>query len=223
MLRRPAPLLLLCLLALATASTSTCAREAAGSGDAAESAKTGDPGRTGDAGRAGEAREAAGPAASLHGAASGAVEAKALVPASLSALAEATTADGAVLIQVLEVKHATADTVRVTLAFTSKAAPVAAAADAAADTGTRPLLPADANLGDFCLVTGDGARRLFLLRDAQNQPVIDGSLQPLKPGERRVLQAMFPAPPGPAGAAGQAGRVTLWLGKLPLRNLPVSP
>jgi hypothetical protein len=124
-----------------------------------------------------------------------------------------------VLIQVLDVKHATADTLRVTLAFTSKVA--APEPSQHPEPGTRPLFPADADPGDFCLVTADGARRVFLLRDAQNQPVIDGSLQPLRPGERRVLQAMFPAPPGPPAQTGPA-TVTLRLGKLVLRNLPIS-
>jgi hypothetical protein len=148
-------------------------------------------------------------AAASQGAASSAVEANAPSPAPVPVLAEASNPDGSVVVQVLEVKRATADTLRVTLAFTSKAA------ETASDKRS-PLFPADADPGDFCLVTADGARRLFLLRDAQNQPVIDGSLQPLRPGERRVLLAMFPAPPA------QSGPVTLRLGKLALRSLPIS-
>jgi hypothetical protein len=107
---------------------------------------------------------------------------------------------------VLDARHATADTVRVRLAFISNAP----------EPQTVPLFAEGTNPADFCLLTADGARRLFLLRDAQNQPVLDGSLQPLRPGERRVLDLMFPAPPA------RSGSVTLRLGKLTLRNIPIT-
>jgi hypothetical protein len=112
------------------------------------------------------------------------------------------------LVQVLEAKHATPDTVRIAVAFTNKSTSPA-----------ESLRAADPR--DLYLVTADGTRRVFLLRDAQNQPVIDGSLKPLQPGERRVLQLMFPAPPAPA--AQQTVRVSLHLGPLALRDLRVSP
>jgi hypothetical protein len=137
-----------------------------------------------------------------------AVEAKASIPAPLSVLAEAADRDGVVVVQVLDARHATADTVRIRLAFISKAT----------DPQQQvPLFAADTNPADFCLLTTDGTRRLFLLRDAQNQPVLDGNLHPLRPGERRVLDLMFPAPP-----SAQSTRVTLRLGKLTFRNLPIS-
>jgi hypothetical protein len=172
---------------------------------------------TGCAGEAG-----AGGAAPPNGAADGVVEAKTPGSAPLPVLAEATTPDTAVTVQVLEAKRATPDTVRVTVAFTGKAAPAQAPAPSPSSSEPPPppqaLFPADTTPAEFCLITTDGSRRLFLLRDAQNQPVVDGSLQPLRPGERRVLQLMFPAPPAQAGRV----TVTLWLGKLALRNLPIA-
>jgi len=188
---------------------------------------------TGCAGEAG-----AGGAASPNGAADTVVEAKTSGSAPLPVLAEATTPDAAMTVQVLEAKRATPDTVRITLAFTGKASPSQPSSPSASAPAPppqpppqqaepepqrqpQPLLPAGTTPADFCLITGDGSRRLFLLRDAQNQPVVDGSLQPLRPGERRVLQLMFPAPPASAPAARVT--VTLWLGKLALRNIPISP
>ncbi len=120
-------------------------------------------------------------------------------------LAEATDPNVPLVVQVLEATHATPDTVRVALAFTNKS------------TGPEPVaLFAGADPADFCLITKDGARRLFLLRDAQNKPVLDGNIEPLKPGERRILHAMFPAP------AAQTDRVTILLGKVALRDVPIS-
>jgi hypothetical protein len=120
-------------------------------------------------------------------------------------LAEATQPGVPLVVQVLEATRATSDTVRVALAFTNKS------------TGPDSLpLFAGADPADFCLITTDGTRRLFLLRDAQNKPVLDGNLEPLKPGERRLLQATFPAPPA------QATRVTILLGKLALREVPIA-
>jgi hypothetical protein len=157
----------------------------------------------------------AGGAAPPNGAADGVVEAKTPGSAPLPVLAEATTPDAAMTVQVLEAKRATPDTVRVTVAFTGKTAP---SSPEPSQSSLQPLFPADTAPAEFCLITADASRRLFLLRDAQNQPVIDGSLQPLRPGERRVLQLMFPAPPTQAG---RVTTVTLWLGKLALRNLPI--
>jgi hypothetical protein len=110
------------------------------------------------------------------------------------------------VVQVVDARRVTADTVRIRLAFISKAP----------EPQQVPLFAEGTNPADFCLLTEDGARRLFLLRDAQNQPVLDGNLHPLRPGERRILDAMFPAPPA------HSGRVTLRLGKVTLRNLPIT-
>jgi hypothetical protein len=140
-------------------------------------------------------------------------------PAAPAVLAEATNPAGPVVVQVLEAKRVTADTIRLTLAVTNKAPAPAPAPDSTAYSAppAPPVAPfGDANPADFCLLTADGARRLFVLRDAANQPVIDGNLEALKPGDRRVVQVMFPAPPA------QTGRVTLLLGKLALRDLPIS-
>jgi hypothetical protein len=168
-------------------------------------------------------------------AAEGGVETNGAVPAPLAVLAEARDPDAPVVVQVLDARRATADTVRIRLAFISKVVEPPPASqsrpDAQAQTQTVPLFRAGTNPADFCLLTADGNRRLFLLRDAQNNPVLDGSLQPLRPGERRVLDAMFPAPPvhpgqssqsSQSGQSDQSDRVTLRLGKLTLRNIPIT-
>lgn len=144
-------------------------------------------------------------------------------PAAPSVLAEATNPDVPVVVQVLEATRATADTVRIVLAFTVKAPsespkPAAPAATSTLEREPEPVpLLGGADPADFCLLTPDGGRRLFLLRDAQNKPVLDGGLEPLKPGQRRVVQATFPAPPA------QTGRVTIVLGKVVLRDVPIAP
>ena len=179
--------LLACLTLAVTLTASGCAQEASGR----EPAKA-------------TTAEAAG------------VEAKGAIPAPLAVLAEARDPDAPVVIQVLDARKVTADTVRIRLAFVSKAPVPSSEPDGQAQAQTVPLFAAGTNPGDFCLVTADGNRRLFLLRDAQNNPVLDGSLQPLRPGERRVLDAMFPSPPG------QSDRVVLHLGKVTLRNIPIT-
>jgi hypothetical protein len=138
-----------------------------------------------------------------NGAATGLVEAKPPGPAPNSVLVEAISPTQ-VLVQVLEARRATADTVRISVAFTNKSAVPA-----------EPVGGVDPS--DFFLMTADRTRRVFLLRDAQNQPVVEGSLKPLQPAERRVVQFAFPAPP-PA----QTGRVTLRLGPVILPGFPVS-
>ncbi len=185
-------------------------------------------------------------------------------PAPPGALAEATNAARTLHVAVLQAKR-TQDTVRVELAFTyTPATPAGAAApptqtsqpqsqpQAQPQPAPEPLsllralggiadASADANPADFCLLTADGAHRLFLLHGSQNKPVLEGDWQkPLHPAERRVLAATFPAPP-PARAAAPgavaepaegspalsaapaiAVRVTLVLGRVVLRDVPIS-
>ncbi len=157
-----------------------------------------------------ETASAGGATTSSKGAADSTVEAKGSTPAPLPILAEAKSPDAPVIVQVVDARRVTADTVRIRLAFISKAAE--------SDTAV-PVFGEGTNPADFCLLTADGSRRLFLLRDAQNKPVLDGNLNPLRPGGRRVLDAMFPAPPAQSP---QSARVTLRLGKLTLGNLPIS-
>ena len=137
-------------------------------------------------------------------------------PAAPAVLAEATNPDAPVVVQVLDVRRASADTVYVAFAATNTSRGESL-------EGVRPL--GDAKPADFCLITADGVRRLFLLRDPQDRPVLEGDPeQPLKPGERRLFQAQFPAPPAAdAGnnGANQPVKVTLLLGKLVLRNVPI--
>ena len=124
-------------------------------------------------------------------------------------LAEATNPGVPMVVQVLDARRATADTVHVAFRVTNTGTGEKAAS----------LPPfGDAKPADFCLITADGARRLFLLRSAQNEPVLDGDPeQPLKPGEHRLFQAAFPAPPA------QQDRVTLVVGAYVLRNVPIAP
>jgi hypothetical protein len=153
-------------------------------------------------------------------------------PAPSRALAEATTAAGTLHVAVLQAKR-TQDIVRVELAFIYL--PLAGAGAPPTQTSQAPPAPeplsllralgaiadasADANPADFCLLTADGARRLFLMHDAQGKPVLEGDWQrPLRPAERRVLAATFPAPPPPR----EALRVTLLLGRLVMRDVPIS-
>jgi hypothetical protein len=179
------------IAALVSVGGSACARDASGAGDGA-------------------------PAASAVPAAASAAEAKpAPKPAQPKPLAEAANPNLPVVVQVLETRRASADTVSIAFAATNtstgeKAVPVA------------PIK--DAKPADFYLITADGARRLFLLRDAQNNPVLDGDIeQPLKPGERRLFQALFPAPPASAAAGADQPpvRVTLVVGPYVLRELPI--
>lgn len=86
-----------------------------------------------------------------------------------------------------------------------------AAARPAAGGARHPL-----GLTDLCLVTADGGRRLFALRDDQGKPVGAGDFAPLAPNERRVLWAVFPAPPV------ADTQVTLLVGSVTLRNVPIS-
>jgi hypothetical protein len=180
-------------------------------------------------------------------------------PAPPRVLAEASDATQTLHVAVLEAKRATPDTVRVVLAFTytPKSVPTPQPPQAPAPAPLRLLralaadAQADANPADFCLLTADGARRLFLLRDVEGKPILEGDWQqPLQPAERRVVAVTFPAPPlaraasgpAPASAADSAAaaavppqsspassaapaipvRVTLVLGRLVLRDVPIS-
>jgi hypothetical protein len=171
------------------------------------------------------------------GAAVGAATAAEPKPVPVRVLAESANPGSPLIVQVLEAKRATPDTVRVELAFINKSptqsqdspaqAPpplpllraLAAAPAGVPAGGAAAGASAEANPADFCLITADGARRLFLLRDAQDKPVLEGDWRPLRPGERRVVQAMFPAPP-----AAPTGRVTvsIVLGRVLLRDVPIS-
>jgi hypothetical protein len=171
------------------------------------------------------------------GASVGAATAAEPKPVPVRVLAESANPGSPLIVQVLEAKRATPDTVRVELAFINKSptqsqdspaqAPpplpllraLAAAPAGVPAGGAAAGASAEANPADFCLITADGARRLFLLRDAQDKPVLEGDWRPLRPGERRVVQAMFPAPP-----AAPTGRVTvsIVLGRVLLRGVPIS-
>src|SRR5262249_59994797 len=120
-----------------------------------------------------------------------------------------------ITVQVLQARRVTADTVRISVAFVSKATPPSPSA---------ALFPDGTDPADFCLTTADGSRRLFLLRDARNQPVLEGSLSPLAPGERRGGRFPFPGPPARAGRVpGRLRALTLPPTPPPTLYLPLPP
>lgn len=132
---------------------------------------------------------------------------KASAPPPPSVIAEAESKDPPVTVQVMAARRVTPDTLRVELTFISRASapePI----DLAAGKGL--------SVEDLCLLTADGSRRLFALRDAEDKPVGEGSFDPLKPDERRAIWALFPAPP-PSDS-----HVTLLVGSLMLQNVPIS-
>lgn len=159
---------------------------------------------------------------------------KAAAPAPPSVLVEAVSANPPVTVQVLAARRVAPDTLRVELALISRSAapeamdlsPLAAPRAVASAAGTSAVGasavggPAAVSNGlsvaDLCLLTADGSRRLFALRDAEDKPVGGGDFAPLGPNERRAVWALFPAPP----AADRT--VTLLLGSLTLQNVPIS-
>jgi hypothetical protein len=55
-----------------------------------------------------------------------------------------------------------------------------------------------------------------VLRDTADKPAIGGSFEPLQPGERRVVWAMFPSP------SAETRQVTLQVGGVVLRDVPLA-
>ena len=91
-------------------------------------------------------------------------------------------------VQVLDAQRIAPDTVRLELAVINRAA-VAGGHDAA------PLQAALSAFEGMSLVSHDGERRVFPLRDTAGRLVWSG-VEPPPPGERRQFWVCFPAPPG---------------------------
>jgi hypothetical protein len=127
-------------------------------------------------------------------------------------LAEASDEASALKVQILDAERVTADTLRIDIALvnTSKAEEPLDVARVLSGGRSGSFTAAD-----LCLLTPDGSRRLFVLRDPADKPLTSGSFEPLKPGERRLVSAVFPSP-GPA-----TSRVTLVLADLVLRDVLV--
>jgi hypothetical protein len=172
------------------------------------------------------------PAAPVPAAAPGGGKAEASEPAPHPVLAEIVNQDPPVTVQVVGAKRPTPDTLRVDLLLVSRStAPGALDLGGLARSPAPPAASSDGNvatsaaahgatsvlgLSELCLLTTDGSRRLFALRDAEDKPVGGGDFAPLAPGERRAVWALFPAPPA------ADTRVTLLLGGLTLPNIQIS-
>jgi hypothetical protein len=129
-------------------------------------------------------------------------------------LVEATNQAAALTVQVLDAQRVTADTLRIEIALinTSRAPEPLDVVAALTGSSSASFTPED-----LCLLTPDGSRRFFVLRDASDKPLSGGGFEPLQPGERRTVWAVFPSP----GA--QAAKVSLVLASMVLPDVPISP
>jgi hypothetical protein len=151
------------------------------------------------------------PAAPAGKAASAEAPKKAPTP---KVLVEATNQAAALTVQVLDAQRVTADTVRIEIALinTSRAPEPLDVVAALTGSSSASFTPED-----LCLLTPDGSRRLFVLRDAADKPLSGGGFEPLQPGERRNVWAVFPSP----GA--QTSKVSLLLASMVLPDVPIAP
>ena len=129
-------------------------------------------------------------------------------------LVEATNQAAALTVQVLDAQRVTADTVRIEIALinTSRAPEPLDVVAALTGSSSASFTPED-----LCLLTPDGSRRLFVLRDAADKPLSGGGFEPLQPGERRNVWAVFPSP----GA--ETAKVSLVLASMVLPDVPIAP
>lgn len=129
-------------------------------------------------------------------------------------LVEATNQAAALTVQVLDAQRVTADTVRIEIALVNTSRAPEPLDVVAALTGSPS---ASFTPEDLCLLSPDGSRRFFVLRDAADKPLSGGGFEPLQPGERRNIWAVFPSP----GA--QIAKVNLVLASMVLADVPISP
>ncbi len=128
-------------------------------------------------------------------------------------LVEATNQAAALTVQVLDAQRVTADTLRIEIALinTSRAPEPLDVVAALTGSSSASFTPED-----LCLLTPDGSRRFFVLRDAADKPLSGGGFEPLQPGERRNVWAVFPSP----GA--QTAKVSLVLASMVLPDVPIA-
>jgi hypothetical protein len=130
-------------------------------------------------------------------------------------LAQAANQAGWLGVQVLDARRVGADTLRIDLAVENRAAAAGGPAQPTAE-----VQRAMATLADVSLLSADGRRRVFPLRDGAGQVVWSRPDAPA-PGQRRQLWVLFPAPA--ATAPGEKPRITLVVpGMPPMRGIPVS-
>jgi hypothetical protein len=129
-------------------------------------------------------------------------------------LVEATNQAAALTVQVLDAQRVTADTLRIEIALinTSRAPEPLDVVAALTGSSSASFTPED-----LCLLTPDGSRRFFVLRDSADKPLSGGGFEPLQPGERRNVWAVFPSP----GA--ETAKVSLVLASMVLPNVPITP
>lgn len=129
-------------------------------------------------------------------------------------LVEASNQAAALTVQVLDAQRVTADTLRIEIALVNTSRAPEPLDVVAALTGSPS---ASFTPEDLCLLTPDGSRRFFVLRDAADKPLSGGGFEPLQPGERRNIWAVFPSP----GA--DTAKVNLVLASMVLTDVPISP
>jgi hypothetical protein len=129
-------------------------------------------------------------------------------------LVEATNQAAALTVQVLDAQRVTADTLRIEIALVNTSRAPEPLDVVAALTGSPS---ASFTPEDLCLLTPDGSRRFFVLRDAADKPLSGGGFEPLQPGERRNVWAVFPSP----GA--DTAKVSLVLASMVLPDVPITP
>jgi hypothetical protein len=127
-------------------------------------------------------------------------------------LAEAAGISVPLRIEVVGARRLSTDAVRIELVVARPAG------DGVQDQGVETAIEAAVGaLADASLLSADGHRRVFSLRDAAGRPV-GGPLEVPEPGGRRTTWMVF------TGQPGDSGPVTLLLpGFPPLRSLPVAP
>jgi hypothetical protein len=129
-------------------------------------------------------------------------------------LAQAANQAGWLGVQVLDARRVGPDTLRLDLSVEHRAAA------GGPERPTAEVQRAMATLADLSLLSADGRRRVFPLRDVAGQVVWSHPEAPA-PGQRRQLWVLFPAPA--AAAPGEKPRITLVVpGLPPMRGIPVS-
>lgn len=135
-------------------------------------------------------------------------------PVAPKVLVEVTNQAAALTVQVLDAQRVTADTLRIEIALinTSRAPEPLDVVAALTGSPSASFTPED-----LCLLTPDGSRRLFVLRDEANAPRAGGGFEPLRAGERRLVWALFPSP------APDASTVSVQVAGTLLRDVPIAP
>lgn len=130
-------------------------------------------------------------------------------------IAEVAHQEAPLTVQVTDLQRVTPDTLRVEIALinTSQAPEPLDVVRVL----TRGQPSSSLTAGDLCLITADGSRRLFVLRDEANAPRAGGGFEPLRAGERRLVWALFPSP------APDASTVSVQVAGTLLRDVPIAP